>query len=98
MEENNIKKNTKNDDKENYITAIDYLIKQEELEQEAKEVLSKKFDKCTYDLGYIKQQVYVCLTCTNGNAGFCYSCSIAVSFSFFVIHFVYWLLIKKYKI
>lgn len=77
MEENNIKKNTKNDDKENYITAIDYLIKQEELEQEAKEVLSKKFDKCTYDLGYIKQQVYVCLTCTNGNAGFCYSCSIA---------------------
>jgi len=71
------KENDKEENKENYITAIDYLIKQEELEQEAKEVYSKKFDKCTYDLGYIKQQVYVCMTCTNGNAGFCYSCSIA---------------------
>ncbi|ORX81030.1 hypothetical protein BCR32DRAFT_293481 [Anaeromyces robustus] len=71
------KKNDNDENKENYITAVDYLIKQEELEQEAKEVYSKKFDKCTYDLGYIKQQVYVCMTCTNGNAGFCYSCSIA---------------------
>lgn len=65
------------DNKENYITALDYLIKQEKLEQEAKEVYSKKFDKCTYDLGYIKQQVYICMTCTDNNAGFCYSCSIA---------------------
>ncbi|ORX50286.1 hypothetical protein BCR36DRAFT_583422 [Piromyces finnis] len=77
MEDNKSKSDNENDNKENYVTAVDYLLKQEELEKEAKEVLSKKFDKCTYDLGYIKQQVYVCLTCTNGNAGFCYSCSIA---------------------
>jgi len=81
MEDKNKKDLNKNEEnennKENYITAVDYLIKQEELEQEAKEVYSKKFDKCTYDLGYIKQQVYICMTCTNNNAGFCYSCSIA---------------------
>jgi len=95
MEGDNLKEKVENDDnKGNYITAVDYLLKQEELEKEAKEVLSKKFDKCTYDLGYIKQQVYVCLTCTNGNAGFCYSCSIAVSsiiYKFFVdINYIFY--------
>ncbi|KAI8147220.1 hypothetical protein BJV82DRAFT_598212 [Fennellomyces sp. T-0311] len=58
------------------VTAVDIVDQQQALEQEAKEALPGKFEKCTYDQGYIRQQLYSCKTCQS-TAGFCYSCSIA---------------------
>ncbi|KAJ1924147.1 hypothetical protein IWQ60_005405 [Tieghemiomyces parasiticus] len=46
------------------LTAADYLIQQARLEREAEEVLPGKFDECTFNLGYIHQPVYVCITCS----------------------------------
>ncbi|KAJ2808782.1 hypothetical protein H4R20_000640 [Coemansia guatemalensis] len=46
------------------VTACGYLTAQADLEREAAEVLSGKFDECTYDKGYIHQPLYACLTCT----------------------------------
>jgi E3 ubiquitin-protein ligase UBR7 len=50
-------------------------------------VLPGRFDSCTYNLGYVKQSVYACLTCTHDTktpAGFCYGCSISCK------HFLGW--------
>ncbi|KAF9413647.1 hypothetical protein BGZ94_000649 [Podila epigama] len=63
---------------EETITVSEYIAEQERLEKEAKELFPKKFDVCTYGMGYIRQPVYSCLTCNpTEEAGFCYSCSIS---------------------
>ncbi|RKP37471.1 hypothetical protein BJ085DRAFT_18905 [Dimargaris cristalligena] len=71
------------------LTAADFIATQTQLEKEAEEVLPGKFDACTFDLGYIHQPVYVCLTCTGlhlaSTAGICYACSIACHSSHEVI-------------
>ncbi|KAJ2338828.1 hypothetical protein GGF43_006794, partial [Coemansia sp. RSA 2618] len=46
------------------VTASGYLTAQADLEREAAEVLSGKFDECTFDQGYVHQPLYACLTCT----------------------------------
>ncbi|GAA5907774.1 uncharacterized protein JCM6883_001885 [Sporobolomyces salmoneus] len=56
--------------------ASDILAGQEALEQEARETLPFEFKECTYDLGYIRQPLYACLTCLNHGA-VCAACSIA---------------------
>lgn len=62
-------------------TALDYIQRQEKLEKDAKDILPGNFDKCTFSLGYIRQPLYACKTCTVDHneepAGMCYSCSIA---------------------
>ncbi|TDL20271.1 hypothetical protein BD410DRAFT_791045 [Rickenella mellea] len=47
-----------------------------ELIQEAAEALPHQFSDCTYNLGYIRQAVYLCLTCRLPR-GICSACSIA---------------------
>ncbi|KAJ1853647.1 hypothetical protein LPJ76_004625 [Coemansia sp. RSA 638] len=44
------------------VTACGYLTAQADLEREAAEVLSGKFDECTFDQGYVHQPLYACLT------------------------------------
>ncbi|KAJ1983040.1 hypothetical protein H4R33_004913 [Dimargaris cristalligena] len=51
------------------LTAADFIATQTQLEKEAEEVLPGKFDACTFDLGYIHQPVYVCLTCSRAAQG-----------------------------
>ncbi|EEB07261.1 zinc finger protein Mlo2 [Schizosaccharomyces japonicus yFS275] len=60
------------------ITVERYLKEQRELERQARLAMPYNFDKCTYDMGYIKQPLYACLTCKqNGTQNaVCYSCSI----------------------
>ncbi|CAO0794321.1 unnamed protein product [Mucor circinelloides] len=62
-------------------TALDYIQRQEKLEKDAQDILPGNFDKCTFSLGYIRQPLYACKTCTVDHneepAGMCYSCSIA---------------------
>ncbi|RVX75952.1 hypothetical protein B0A52_00309 [Exophiala mesophila] len=67
-------------------TASEFINEQLALEADAKEVLPYKFDKCTYDLGPLRQSVFACLTCNPPPAspaqryrpaGVCYSCSIS---------------------
>ncbi|GAA5855792.1 hypothetical protein JCM5353_001505 [Sporobolomyces roseus] len=55
---------------------LDILAGQEALEQEARDTLPFQFDQCTYDLGYLRQPLYACLTCLNHGA-VCAACSIA---------------------
>lgn len=43
---------------------------------EAAEALPHQFSTCTHSLGYIRQAIYLCLTC-NLPRGICSSCSIA---------------------
>lgn len=61
------------------VTAVDYLKKQEELENEARELMPFEPDLCTYPQ-VLRQQIYACLTClrqhAGGSVGVCYSCSI----------------------
>ncbi|KAI8917830.1 hypothetical protein DFJ77DRAFT_531536 [Powellomyces hirtus] len=64
---------------EGTITIVDFLNQQENLLQEASEVLPGVIDKCSYDKGYIRQNVYACRTCQTGaegesRAGVCYGC------------------------
>ncbi|KAJ2156199.1 hypothetical protein GGF46_005350 [Coemansia sp. RSA 552] len=49
---------------ETIVTACGYLTAQAALEREAAEVLTGKFDECTFDKGYVSQPLYACLTCT----------------------------------
>lgn len=65
---------------EDVMTAQDYIDRQTALEKEAQEVLPGKFEKCTFEQGYIRQPLYACKTCTGPGdepSGMCYSCSIA---------------------
>ncbi|CAG8632283.1 6875_t:CDS:10 [Funneliformis caledonium] len=63
------------------LTVQEILERQRLLEEEAGEILSWKFDECTYNKGYIRQLVYACKTCKPnegyGPGGVCYSCSIS---------------------
>ncbi|KAH7323370.1 hypothetical protein B0J17DRAFT_582184 [Rhizoctonia solani] len=56
-------------------TPQDLALAQASLVHEASLALPGEFTQCTYDLGYIKQSVYLCLTCEDGR-GVCASCSI----------------------
>lgn len=63
------------------ITAQDYLNEQEQLENEAREILPYKADTCSHDLEFngtpkpIRQPIYLCRTC-GLNKGVCVGCSI----------------------
>jgi E3 ubiquitin-protein ligase UBR7 len=57
-------------------TLTEYLDSQQELEKEAALALPYSFSHCTYPRGYIRQAVYLCLTCAS-RRGICSSCSIA---------------------
>lgn len=57
-------------------TADDLVAAQDALEAEARDALPFSFSQCTYDLGYIRQPVYACLTCLN-QKGVCGACSIS---------------------
>ncbi|KAI8093495.1 uncharacterized protein BX664DRAFT_329850 [Halteromyces radiatus] len=46
------------------ITAVDFLDEQQQLERDAQETLPGKFEKCTFDLGYIRQPLFACKTCS----------------------------------
>lgn len=61
------------------MTLRQYLSMQEQLELEARTALPRKFDTCSYGLGYLRQQLYVCRDCTTDGrvAAVCYACSIA---------------------
>lgn len=54
----------------------DILASQASLLQEASEALPHQFSQCTYNLGYIRQAVYLCRTCAH-RKGICSACSIA---------------------
>jgi E3 ubiquitin-protein ligase UBR7 len=57
-------------------TLTEYLDSQQELEKEAALALPYSFSRCTYSFGYIRQAVYLCITCAS-RRGICSSCSIA---------------------
>ena len=57
-------------------TLRELLASQDELVREAALALPHSFSQCTYNLGYIRQAVYLCLTCTTPR-GICYPCSVA---------------------
>ncbi|GAA6027342.1 hypothetical protein JCM8097_002610 [Rhodosporidiobolus ruineniae] len=56
--------------------AADMIAAQDALEEEAREAIPFSGDECTYDLGYIKQPLYACLTCLH-NRAVCAGCSIS---------------------
>jgi E3 ubiquitin-protein ligase UBR7 len=59
------------------MTTLESVIAAEDaLLQEASLALPHEFTKCTYDLGYIRQPVHLCLTCSSPH-GICSACSIA---------------------
>lgn len=78
------------------LTMEEYLHRDDQLQKEALNKYPAKFDKCSYDLGYIRQSLFVCLSCTppaSGRTGegadapaasktvaVCYACSIACHF------------------
>jgi E3 ubiquitin-protein ligase UBR7 len=57
-------------------TLSEILANQDELLKEAALALPYQFTQCTYSLGYIRQAVYLCLTCEQ-TRGICSACSIA---------------------
>ncbi|KAH7890444.1 hypothetical protein F5I97DRAFT_1799082 [Phlebopus sp. FC_14] len=57
-------------------TLNDLISSQDELLQEAALALPHEFSRCTFNLGPIRQAVYLCLTCAVPR-GICSSCSIA---------------------
>ena len=73
-------KESQRSDSDSSITAVDYIQKQSELEKEARELMPYEPDKCTYEMGELRQSIYACLTCSKENdeipIGICYSCSI----------------------
>lgn len=56
------------------ISANDYILQQNELENQAKEIMPWSPRNCTYNMGPIRQSIFACLSC--GQIGVCYSCSI----------------------
>lgn len=56
------------------ISASEFLSRQDELEQEARELMPWDPKTCTYEMGPLKQSVFACRT--HHNIGLCYSCSI----------------------
>ncbi|KAJ3537031.1 hypothetical protein NMY22_g5770 [Coprinellus aureogranulatus] len=64
------------DDLSGEATLHEYLESQDELVREAALALPHQFSHCTYALGYMRQAVYLCLTCPEPR-GICSACSIA---------------------
>ncbi|GAA5983185.1 hypothetical protein JCM11641_006839 [Rhodosporidiobolus odoratus] len=56
--------------------ASDLIAAQDALEEEAREAIPYASTECTYDLGYLKQPLFACLTCLHGRA-VCAGCSIS---------------------
>ncbi|KAI8849925.1 hypothetical protein BC829DRAFT_390516 [Chytridium lagenaria] len=67
------------------ITAAEYLEREDELTREAAEALPGSIDRCSFDKGYVNQQIFSCLTCASKRAeahpdtelthiGVCYAC------------------------
>eukprot|EP01135_Chromosphaera_perkinsii_P005607 Nk52_evm21s355 gene=Nk52_evmTU21s355 len=54
---------SKTEEKEDSITMVDFLAKQEMLEKEAEEVLPEPSNRCSFRYGYVRQPIYGCLTC-----------------------------------
>lgn len=58
----------------------EYVEAQDKLDREARELFPYDFSTCSYEQGYVKQQVFSCLTCTpkdgGQRGGVCYGCSI----------------------
>ncbi|KAI8895221.1 hypothetical protein BC833DRAFT_602027 [Globomyces pollinis-pini] len=62
------------------ITAVDYVNELEEAEKEAQEALPGDPSKCFYELGYVRQRVYSCITCSEAkgsDVGVCYGCFVS---------------------
>ena len=57
-------------------TLVSLLQDQKALVEAAALALPNKFDKCTYELGSLKQAVYLCITCAVPR-GLCQACSIS---------------------
>ncbi|KAH8823364.1 hypothetical protein DL96DRAFT_1617386 [Flagelloscypha sp. PMI_526] len=57
-------------------TLSEYVEKQDSLLKEAAEAIPHSFSQCTYDLGHIRQALYLCRTCPE-NKGICAACSVA---------------------
>ena len=57
-------------------TLSSFLDSEANLISEAAEALPHEFSSCTYSHGYIRQAVYLCVTCSSPK-GICSSCSIA---------------------
>lgn len=57
-------------------TLEEYIASEEDLLKEAALALPHEFSKCTYNLGHIRQAVYLCLTCPE-KRGICSACSVA---------------------
>ncbi|KAI1270434.1 hypothetical protein F5Y18DRAFT_13025 [Xylariaceae sp. FL1019] len=66
-------------------TAADFIRDQMQLEADAREALPYSIKNCTRPLGYLRQNIYACLTCNPAPAdpndpfnpaGICYSCSV----------------------
>lgn len=61
-------------------TLHDYVAQQDQLDREARVLFPYEFSECSYEKGYVKQQVFSCLTCSPTDSavrgGMCYSCSI----------------------
>ena len=57
-------------------TLVSLLQDQKTLVETAALALPHKFDKCTYELGSLKQAVYLCITCAVPR-GLCQACSIS---------------------
>lgn len=69
------------------MTMKEYMEQQLELEHQARELMPRKFDNCSYPLGYLRQNLYICLDCTAKDcpAAICYSCSISCHTSCHII-------------
>ncbi|PFH48579.1 hypothetical protein AMATHDRAFT_65046 [Amanita thiersii Skay4041] len=57
-------------------TLEEYISSQDDLLREASLALPHEFSTCTFSLGYIRQAVYLCLTCPEAR-GLCAACSVA---------------------
>lgn len=64
------------------ITLKEFLIKQREMELEAAAALPFRFDKCSAELGPLRQNLHICHNCQNSSEAklplaFCYACAIS---------------------
>ncbi|CCG83555.1 Protein mlo2 [Taphrina deformans PYCC 5710] len=62
-------------------TLKEYVESQDRLDREARDMFPYDFSSCSFNQGYVKQQVFACKTCsptgeTDQRGGVCYSCSI----------------------
>ena len=60
------------------VSLKEFIAEEDAREAEAMEVLPGRFDRCSYEQGYINQNIYVCVSCLVDDrpAAICYSCSI----------------------